>query len=77
MLKYALDCLDEMEVVTDYNARLIRDVRAAFDDLSSTLDTLREELHLISRVPISFNTHEYIDLRRRIDNLFIRVEDEA
>jgi hypothetical protein len=74
MLEYALVCLDEMEIVTDHDARLIRDVRAAYDDLSNSLEMLREELHLISRAPVSFNTNEYISLRKRIDNLSLNVQ---
>lgn len=73
MLEYALNCLDEMEVVSDHDARLIHDVRAAYDDLSGALEMLRQELHLISRAPVSFNTNEYIALRKRIDNLFLNV----
>ena len=74
MLEYALNCLDDMETVTDHDARLIEDVRGAYSDLSNSLELLRQELHLISRAPVSFNTNEYISLRKRIDNLFLNVE---
>ena len=73
MLEYAVECLNDMEIVTDHDARLIHDVRAAYNDLSGALEGLRQELHLISRTPVSFNTNEYIALRKRIDSLFLNV----
>lgn len=75
-LASAVDQLDEMECVTDADARLIYNVRAHTTTTVAAIAELYRELALIRDHAAlgTFNTNDRVRMYERIDGLFLDVE---
>lgn len=75
MAAHAIECLDEMEVVTDHDARLLLDVKASHAALAeSVADLYRELKQIADHYYLVENANDRVHFAKRLGSLFLNVE---